>query len=71
MTQSIPLGPATSITQNVVYALPSRACIIASDAAVDVSQSIGGPFTAYTAGLVTAGSFVRCISGNTVITCKA
>ena len=59
-TQLISCGQPVSILQNVVYALPVKAVVLISDAAVDVGQSLTGPWTAYTGGSVSAGSFVRC-----------
>ena len=69
--QSIPLGQPTQILQNVVYALPSCASFIMADAGVEVSQSVSGPWTSLTSGTRTAASFIRCLSGNTIITAKS
>ena len=70
MQNLISLGVPTPIIQGVVYSLPARRMIIASDASVEVAQQIGGPFSAYSGGL-SAYSFLRCPSANTVVTCKS
>jgi hypothetical protein len=69
-TSLIPLATPTPLVQNVVYALPIKGTIISSGVAVEVSQSLAGPWAAYAAGTMTAASFVRCPTANTTLTCK-
>jgi len=69
-TELLSSSVVTAITQNTVYALPFKACIIQSDAAVELAGTITGPWTAYTPGSFTAASFVRCPSANTNISVK-
>jgi hypothetical protein len=75
MTLTIPTGVPTAILQNVVYALPAKACIIFSIAAIEISNLVGASFVAEaasaTTGLQVSGGFVRCTSANTTVTCKA
>lgn len=78
-TELLTIGPITSITQNVIYALPARSVIMFSDATGPTFfQSNTAAFTASIAvtlvnGQATlAGGFIRCTSatpGN--ITLKA
>lgn len=66
---SIPIGVPTTITQNVVYALPSVSVEIATTAALQSSLEEGSGFTAFTSGIVT-GIFIRCTSGNATVTLR-
>lgn len=69
----IAVGPATAITQNVVYGLPARAGRLHSIAAVEISDD-NSTWTAATGantvGLDTAAQFVRCTTGNTTVSFK-
>lgn len=73
-TQSIPLGPQTTILQNVAYALPSRACFIMSSVAIEWSND-GTTWAALTGanttGVNVGAMFIRCPTANAVVTCKS
>lgn len=71
-TQSIQVGVATPITQNVVYALPARKCFLQALAAVEVSidNSTWAALANSTTGAPTSAIYVRCTTGNTTIVCK-
>lgn len=66
--ESIPIGPSTTLTQNVVYALPAVSCEIITSLALQSSLD-GTNFTAFTSGIVN-GAFVRCTTGNAVVTLR-
>jgi hypothetical protein len=68
-TQLIPVGPAVTLTQNVVYALPARQCALTSSAAVETSMN-GTAWSAHTSGQNTGAIFVRSALAGTIITCK-
>lgn len=72
MAQSIQVGVATIITQNVVYAMPARKCFVQALAAVEVSidNSTWAVLAASTTGAASAAVYVRCTTGNTTIVCK-
>ncbi len=63
-------GP-NSLTQNTVYALPGKSKYCKSDAALEVSTTVGGTFAAVvatTTGVLLPGScFARCTSGAAVV----
>lgn len=73
-TKLLEIGPARSILQNTVYALPARAVYAFSPAALEVAATTG--FTASQAvsantPTVVNGGFVRCTTGNTTVRLKA
>ena len=74
-TQALQLGLSTTILQNIVYALPARACFVQSSAAVEVSNIIDTGFVALTnantVGAETAATWLRCTTGNCVVSCKS
>lgn len=74
-TQALQLGLPTAILQNIVYALPARACFVQCTAAVEVSNIIDSGFStltnANTIGAETAATWIRCTTGNATITVKA
>lgn len=70
---SIPLGAPTDILQNIIYALPNRACLILSTVALEVGQKDTGAWVAAptsTSGMQTAGSFIRCTTAGATVTAK-
>lgn len=66
---AIPVGPATVLTQNVVYALPAVSVVIQTTAALESSILEAGPFSAFTTSIAT-GCFVRCTTGNATVKLK-
>jgi hypothetical protein len=69
-TETIGVGPPTTLTQNVVYALPARAGRIHSLAAIEISvdgidiwDALVG---AETVGADVASGFVRCPLASTI-----
>jgi len=72
--QSIPIGPATVILQNVQYALPAKLVYLTASVPVEGSNN-GTSWTAMTGADTTgvnAGSlFVRCPSANALVVCKS
>lgn len=73
-TTAIPIGPATTITQNIAYALPSKKVRVTSSLAVQTSMD-GSTWTALTGaettGAETGAVFLRCAVGNAIVTCTA
>ncbi len=69
MTQLVPVGPPTVLTQNVVYALPAQLCLVTSSAACETSLD-GTTWTALTSGSMSGAVFIRSAAVNTIITCK-
>lgn len=68
-TLSIPIGPATAILQNVVWAMPATSVTVQTTAALESSLEVGGTFTAFTSPVCT-GAFVRCPTGNATVTLR-
>ena len=68
--QSIPIGIPVQLTQNVVYALPARACVILAEPNCEGGQSITGPWTTLESGKFIAASFIRCTISMSTVTCK-
>jgi hypothetical protein len=68
-TQAIHVGPATVLTQNVVYALPAQLCVVTTSAACDVSMD-GSTWTAFTSGNPSGAVFIRSAAVGTIVTCK-
>lgn len=73
-TTSLLIGPPNVLVQNTVYALPARACVLFSSAAVEISNIIDSGFTAQatsaTTGLIVSGGFVRCTTGGPTVVLK-
>lgn len=73
VTYTIGNGYPTTITQNVVYALPPRAGRLHAKAAVEISVN-GTDFVAATGantvGLDVAAGWVRCTTANTTVMFK-
>jgi len=71
-TETLSAGPVHSILQNVVYALPPRACLVTSSVAVETSLN-GTVWTALPgtgAGTNSSAPFLRCPTANATVTCK-
>ena len=72
--QQIPLGVPTNVLQNETFALPTRAHVIFSSAALELGQAQAGPFTAQpttaTTGMQSAATWGRCTTGVAVVSCK-
>lgn len=70
----ISIGYPQTLTQNQVYALPSRVVRVMSQVAVEHSVQEGAGFVALTGaetvGAETAGGFIRCITGNCIVHLK-
>lgn len=66
---SIPIGIATTILQNVEYALPGVSVEIDTSAALQSSILQGGTYTAFTSGIVT-GCFIKCTTGDAIVTLR-
>ena len=77
-TELISLGPVTTLTQNVVYALPvSRALLTCDTAAATFVQSndpafgVSVPLAISAAGEAeVGGGFIKCTSGNVKVAIK-
>jgi hypothetical protein len=77
MPELLSAGPVTAVTQNTVYALPTRRCLLFTDAtSPTIQQSQTSTFTANVALTLTtgqtevAGGFIRCTSGNVNVVLK-
>jgi hypothetical protein len=77
MTQLISLGYVQVLTQNVVYALPARRCLLFTDASTPtIQQSSDVGFTANVAVTLTGGQaeldggFIKCTTGNINVVAK-
>ena len=70
---SILVGNPATLTQNIVYALPTRAVYIHSDTALQVSNvsafTTSQAITANTPTIV-SGLFVRCTTANAIVVAK-
>jgi hypothetical protein len=69
-TYSIPAGVPTQILQNVIYALPSKACYLFSEPACEVGQTLTGPWAAPVANVPVVACFIRCTTGAALVTAK-
>lgn len=68
-TQLLSIGVPFTITQNVVYALPAKPCVITASIACDTSVN-GTTWAAFTSGGVNStGKFIRCTTGNSLVNC--
>ena len=68
-TETVALGPPTTLIQNVAYALPPRAGRIHALAAIEISVDGSAWDTltgSETVGADVASGFVRCTSANTI-----
>lgn len=72
-TELLTIGPPTTLTQNVVYALPARSVTVHSNAALQVSNVVAfttsQAITANTPTKITGG-FVRCTASDAIVTLK-
>ena len=76
MTTLLTIGPPHTITQNVVYALPARRCLLMSstsgiEQANDVAFTTPVALTLTSGQAEVAGGFIRCTTGNPIISLKA
>jgi len=69
-TQLLSLGPPTTLIQNVVYALPAQLCQINASIACEVSSN-QSTWTALANDATTSAGFIRCPTGNAVVTVKS
>jgi hypothetical protein len=67
--QLLPVGPATTLVQNQVYALPAQLCLVTSSAAVETSLD-GVTWAAHTSGELSGKVFIRSAGVGTIVTCK-
>jgi hypothetical protein len=70
----IQVGVITNILQNVVYATPARACVVASSVVLEISMD-GTTFVAMLVSAVTsapivAAPFFRCPTANAIVIFK-
>ena len=69
-TQYIQIGPVFTMTQNVIYAVPGRRCLLFTDSGGTLQQSTDVGFTANVALTLSsgqaelAGGFIRCTTGD-------
>lgn len=68
-TQLLPVGPPTTLQQNVVYALPAQLCLITTSAACETSMD-GTTWSAFTSGNMSGNVFIRSAAVGTIVTCK-
>lgn len=70
-TELISPGPVTTLTQNVVYALPASPCTIDAGAVLQKSPSFGGTYTNWpgsdTGVRHEGGGHCKCTTGNTTV----
>jgi len=73
-TNSLLIGPLQVLTEDIIYALPTRACYILSDVPLEVSNETAfttiQPVAATTTALV-VGGFVRSTTADANIHIKA
>ena len=69
MTNLLPIGPATLILQNVVWAVPGVSCNIQTTAVLQSSLTVAGTYSNFASDIVT-GCFVKCITGNATVTLR-
>jgi hypothetical protein len=73
-TELLTIGPVHAITQNTVYAMPTRKVRVHALAAVEISVD-GTAWDALTGadtvGAEAASAFIRCPGGNTSVTLRA
>ena len=71
-TQSLLIGPAATLTQNIVYALPARQINIMSTRVLQISVdgSSYADVAATTTGTAVTGVFTKCTTGSAVVVCR-
>jgi len=74
MPAQLMIGVPTVITQNVVYAMPPRACAVQASAALEISYDgtnfVAMAVSATNSSPTVAAPFVRCTSANATVTAK-
>ena len=71
-TQAISCGVPQTILQNVIWALPAaQHTLVAQNACeLSVDASTWVAVAATTTGTPSAWAFIRCTTGNTIVSCK-
>lgn len=76
-TSYIQIGPPFAMTQNVIYAVPGRRCLLMCDTGAatiqqsnDVAFSANAALTLSSGQAEIAGGFIRCTSGNVNVTLR-
>jgi hypothetical protein len=72
MTNSLLIGPAATLVQSTVYALPARQVRIQSTIALETSidNSTWTAVAASTTGVDVTAVFARCTTGAAVVVCR-
>ena len=74
-TEVLTIGPVHVLTEDAIYALPTRACrVIASDVcevSFDSATTGFAALAASTTGFDNAFAFIRCTTTTAQISCKA
>lgn len=74
MPQQLQVGVPTTVAQNVVFAMPARACVVHSSLALEISYDgtnfVAMAVSATNSSPIVAAPFVRCTTGNAVVTAK-
>ena len=74
MPTLLSIGYPQTMTQNEVYALPACKVTVLAQVAVEHSVQVGAGFVALTGsetvGAPTAGGFLRCTTGNCIVSIK-
>lgn len=69
-TESLLMGQITTLTQNVVYAMPGRGCLLFSNVALQQSNTsdfaLNSAITALTT-VETAAAYIRCTTGAAIV----
>ena len=72
-TQAVSCGVPQQILQNVVWALPASRHLltvqVACEVSLDNSTYVATPAAA-TTGVDSSWAFIRCTTGNTIVSCK-
>jgi hypothetical protein len=63
------IGPSVILTQNVIYALPSKLCRVITSASLEVSID-QVTWNSLISGQVTGSVFIRCTTGNATVKCE-
>lgn len=70
-TTALTIGPAHTLIQNTVYALPARSCIVNTTAALEESNDFTfAASSALTDGQYTSAAFVRCTTAAPIVSLK-
>lgn len=69
-TELLTLGPLHVLVQNVVYALPARACYVASVGVAPEISVDGSTWASVPSNNIAAGQFIRSTGTTTSVTLK-